>query len=88
MKIKTQEDAKKTKYSGSDALAVARQASKVIAAKGKKITEFKADAIRDEPDDLLAAITGPTGNLRAPAIRVGKTLLIGFNEEVYADVFG
>jgi hypothetical protein len=26
---------------------------------------------------------GPTGNLRAPTAKVGKTLLVGFNDEVY-----
>jgi len=31
---------------------------------------------------------GATGNLRAPTIRVGKKLLVGFNEDVYREVFG
>ena len=31
---------------------------------------------------------GPTGNLRAPCLRVGKTVLVGFNEEAYTAVFG
>ena len=30
----------------------------------------------------------PTGNLRAPTMRVGKTLLVGFDESSYADVLG
>ena len=42
---------------------------------------------RDRPTDaeLLAAMLGPTGNLRAPAIRRGKTLLVGFNEDAFRD---
>ncbi|MBD3866913.1 MAG: hypothetical protein IFK94_02220 [Acidobacteria bacterium] len=45
---------------------------------------------KDRPgeEELLKHILGPTGNLRAPTIRKGKTLLVGFNEELYADVFG
>ena len=31
---------------------------------------------------------GPTGNLRAPTIRSGKTVLVGFNEEAFEDFFG
>jgi hypothetical protein len=31
---------------------------------------------------------GSTGNLRAPTAVVGKTLLVGFNEESYSDVLG
>ena len=39
----------------------------------------------DPPDDeaLLAHMLGPTGNLRAPTIKKGKTLLVGFCEESY-----
>jgi hypothetical protein len=42
------------------------------------------------PDDdtLAAAILGPTGNLKAPTLRIGKTLLVGFNEEAYRQVLG
>ena len=29
---------------------------------------------------------GPTGNLRAPTLRVGRTLLVGFDEETYRKV--
>ncbi len=62
---------------------MAKAASKVIVAKGKKLTTF--DMKKEAPTDaaLLGVMLGPTGNLRAPAIRRGKTLLIGFNEEVY-----
>jgi len=44
------------------------------------------DMKKNPPGDaeLLKAILGPTGNLRAPAIRKGKTLYVGFNEEAYA----
>jgi len=30
---------------------------------------------------------GPTGNLRAPCLRVGKTLIVGFNEDLYEAIF-
>ncbi|UCE58999.1 MAG: hypothetical protein JSU63_16340 [Phycisphaerales bacterium] len=44
---------------------------------------------KDRPDNetLLSHMLGTTGNLRAPTIRSGKTLLVGFNEEVYAGEF-
>ncbi len=67
---------------------LAREANKVIVAKGKKVVTF--DMKKDPPDDatLLAHLIGPTGNLRAPAIFKGKTLLIGFNDEAYRDGLG
>ena len=45
---------------------------------------------KDPPDDetLLAHLLGPTGNLRAPTLRRGKTLLVGFNDEAYRQVLG
>jgi hypothetical protein len=45
------------------------------------------DMKKDPPDDdaLLSKLIGPTGNLRAPVLRVGTTLVVGFSEEAYAD---
>ena len=37
---------------------------------------------------LVDAMLGPTGNLRAPCLVAGKTVLVGFNDEVYTSVFG
>lgn len=37
---------------------------------------------------LVDAMLGPTGNLRAPCLVVGKTVLVGFNDEAYTAVFG
>ena len=49
---------------------------------------FKASDISGDPDGVAAAILGPTGNLRAPAIRMGKTLVVGFEAEMYGSLFG
>jgi arsenate reductase-like glutaredoxin family protein len=80
--------ANKVKYGPEEALQLLEGMSKLIAAKGKKldVIDLKKDAPTEEA--LLALMIGPTGNLRAPTARVGKTLLIGFSEEAYALVFG
>ena len=39
------------------------------------------------PKEVVEAMLGPTGNLRAPCLKVGKTVIVGFNDDVYADVF-
>ena len=70
------------KLGKSDAARLARDASKVIVAKGKKLDEFKPGG--KAPADVVAAMLGPTGNLRSPCIRAGKTVLVGFNEEAFA----
>ena len=38
--------------------------------------------------DLVDAMLGPTGNLRAPCLVAGKTVLVGFNDEAYGAIFG
>jgi arsenate reductase-like glutaredoxin family protein len=70
------------KLGRDDAIALAAKVSMIVAAKGKKIATFKvADGADDEAID---AMLGPTGNLRSPTIRAGKTLLVGFHEEQFA----
>ena len=56
--------------------------------RGKKIDRLDLKKNRPEDAAILALIIGPTGNLRAPTAKVGKTMLVGFNEEAYANVFG
>ncbi len=33
--------------------------------------------------EIAALLIGPSGNLRAPTARKGRTLLVGFDEETY-----
>ncbi len=73
------------KLAKADAAKLAKAASKVIVAKGKKVSEFKGGSAGQE---LVEAMLGPTGNLRAPTIRRGKTVVVGFNEDVFESVFG
>jgi arsenate reductase-like glutaredoxin family protein len=70
------------------ALAMAQQAQRLVAAKGKKVTRL--DLTQEQPSEavLAALLLGPTGNMRAPTLRIGQTLLIGYNEQAFAEVFG
>lgn len=68
----------------SDARRLINEAKTVRVAKGNKLDEFAGGKARTEQ---VALLLGATGNLRAPTLRVGKNLLVGFNEEVYASVF-
>ncbi|WP_156013295.1 hypothetical protein [Thioalkalivibrio sp. HK1] len=74
------------KLGREDARSLAEGCSRAIVSKGKKTTVFTISGVPD--DDLIDAMLGPTGNLRAPALRVGKTLLIGFDEEHYEKALG
>jgi arsenate reductase-like glutaredoxin family protein len=86
--VKVQADAKKVRFDREAALALARQADEIWVAKGKSLVHV--DLRRDPPTDeaLAALILGPSGNLRAPALRRGGKLLIGFDPATYAAVLG
>lgn len=55
-------------------------------AKGKKVQTFKGG--KNAPVEAVDAMLGATGNLRSPTIVVGKTLLVGFNEDAFSEAFG
>jgi len=74
------------KLGADDARELAAKANQVIVAKGKKVDTFKVGAKPDAA--VIEAMLGPTGNLRAPTLVSGKTVLVGFNEGAYAEVFG
>ena len=69
----------------ADALKLARAAERVVATRGAKIVTFDMKTERPSDGELLAVLLGPTGNLRAPTIRLGKTLLVGFNAASYQE---
>ncbi len=72
------------KLGRDDAVALARTCDTLIVARGKKVATFAVSA--DPGEEAVDAMLGPTGNLRAPTVRSGRTLLVGFNEEQYAAI--
>lgn len=56
---------------------------KLVAARGKKVVEFDLKKEIPQFDELEKVMIGPSGNLRAPAIKIGKTMLVGFHQEMY-----
>ena len=86
--VKEQSDAATERRGREEALALAKEATKVLVAKGKKVVTFDMKKAPPDDDTLAAHLLGPTGNLRAPTLRKGKTLLVGFSEEAYQQVFG
>ena len=60
-------------------------AKTITIAKGKRVDHYDGGTPTDE---IIAKMLGSTGNLRAPTITVGDRLVVGFNQEVYDEVFG
>lgn len=61
-------------------------ASKLIVAKGKNVTRWKAGP-RPDPE-AVDAMLGPTGNLRAPTLKIGKTIVVGFDQATFEQLLG
>jgi hypothetical protein len=81
--VGTQADAKKATVKGDAALGVLKGVDELYVAKGKRVVHI--DLRHDKPPraELLALLLGPTGNLRAPTLRKGRTLIVGFDEATY-----
>jgi hypothetical protein len=73
------------KLQADDAKKLLKGASRLVVAKGKKVSEFEIGS--RIPAETVAAMLGPTGNLRAPTAIVGKTVLVGFNDDAYGEAF-
>jgi arsenate reductase-like glutaredoxin family protein len=80
--------ANKIKLGPAEALELARETDQILVARGQKLTRLRPRDDRTGDDELLALLLGPSGTLRAPAVRVGRTLVIGFHPDAYREVFG
>ncbi len=69
-------------------MRLAEAADEIYVAKRGTIVHFDRRTSRPSKDELLAAMLGPTGNLRAPVIQLGRTLIVGFDEETYRKLMG
>ncbi len=78
--IREERPSKTRPLSDADARALLGQVDVVTIAKGKASRTLEA------PDVALDDLRGPTGNFRAPIVRVGRRLLVGFHEETLRDL--
>ncbi len=73
---------------GKAALEVLQGVRHLHIAKGRKVVHFDLDEGRPSDDELLGHLLGRSGKLRAPTVRVGEKLLVGYNEELLSSVLG
>jgi hypothetical protein len=55
-----------------------------VVAKGKKVLIFRPGKDDYDAAELQKVAIGPSGNLRAPTLRAGKTWYVGFSQEAYS----
>lgn len=86
--VATQVDAKKTVLADPEALGLLSQVDELYATKGTKVVHVNLKQQRPDDETLLGLMIGPSGKLRAPTIKKGRTLVVGFDEATYQQVFG
>ena len=74
-------DARKQRLDAAAAWTLLSGASVVHVAKGRTLRTWHPG--RDDRAAILADGMGPSGNLRAPTLRVGSTVRVGFHEDSY-----
>jgi hypothetical protein len=78
-------DARKQSFGAGQLRALFRAGRRLFVCRGQHFVEL--DLRRAKPADL-SAVLGPSGNLRAPAARVGQDWLVGFADEAWEQVLG
>ena len=71
------------------ALRLLQGAAEVLVARGRSVRRF---ALTGEgasaPAEVVGFLLGRTGKLRAPTLKVGDRLVVGYNKELLERVFG
>lgn len=86
--VSAKTDAKKSTIKGDAALGVLKGVDEIYAAKGKRVVHVDLKREKLPKAELLGLLLGPTGNLRAPTLRKGRTLIVGFDEATYKQLLG
>ncbi|MCS7022380.1 MAG: ArsC family (seleno)protein [Gemmataceae bacterium] len=84
-----QVDARKTPYGPAEVLRLLEGIEQLIViGRGQKVQRWDLRQPTVSMDELVSQVLGPTGNLRAPTLRIGNTLIVGYHEATYREVLG
>lgn len=86
--VATRVDGKKTRLRRMEAFRVAKQADEVYAVGRRFLVYINLKRPRRDAEDIARTILGRTGLLKAPALRRGRTMIVGFDEGLYRAVLG
>jgi len=81
-------DAKKKTLKLKDALALLEDVDDLVSGRRGKVERIDLRSGQPDRATLARLLLGPTGNLRAPSFRTGRTLVVGFDEPTYKRLLG
>ena len=74
-------DARKERIDAAAAWELLHNAAKITVARGKQLSSLHPG--EENKEEILKQVMGPSGNLRAPALRAGNEFVIGFQPDFY-----
>lgn len=88
IETKEQLNARKVAVPRDDALTLLQGLKTLFVVNGKKVYQIDLAKERPTDDELCELIIGRSGSLRAPALKFGKTLIVGFDDALYQRLLG
>lgn len=85
--VTKQVDARTIPLVEADALRLVSESDDLYVTRGKKVFHYSLRTERPSEEDLLSLLIGRSGKLRAPALQVGRVLVVGFDQPTYERVF-
>jgi arsenate reductase-like glutaredoxin family protein len=70
------------------ALELVRDATVLLTKNGTSVHELDLQAEHPDDETLRRLVLGRSRTMRAPALRVRRTLMIGFDEDTYLELLG
>ncbi|PIE56193.1 MAG: hypothetical protein CSA34_05655 [Desulfobulbus propionicus] len=74
-------DARKTKIEKDQAWDLFTGVQEVVIGRGKNFTVFTPN--QENQEDILKQALGRSGTLRAPTLRIGDRVIVGYSEPMY-----
>ncbi len=82
----TVQSASKEPITAETVLDLLSGVDELLVAKGKQIQRYQLGSERPTDDELITLLLGRSGKLRAPTIRAGRRLLVGYNQEMVSEL--
>jgi arsenate reductase-like glutaredoxin family protein len=79
--VREKVDARRTRIGPSALSKVVDGAKTVLVSNGRNVARFDLKANGRAPSDMYARMVGPTGNLRAPTLRRGGLVVVGYHAD-------
>lgn len=70
------------------AFAMLDKVQHLAVVRGSKVYEFERPQFAEQDEQIESMIIGRSGSLRAPTIRVGTTMIVGYEKNLYSRVLG